>query len=56
MRFRLGRVRLCRLVKDKGTGRLKGTAFVDFVRPASADKATQAQPAGCACLLVAVQC
>jgi nucleolar protein 4 len=36
-----GRVRSCRLVKDKTTGKLKGTAFVDFVDTASAEKVTE---------------
>jgi nucleolar protein 4 len=36
-----GRVRSCRLVKDKTTGKLKGTAFVDFVDTSSAEKVAE---------------
>lgn len=36
-----GRIRSCRLVKDKTTGKLKGTAFVDFVDTSSAEKVAE---------------
>lgn len=37
-----GPVRSCRLVVDKDSGKLKGTAFVDFYRVASAHAAAEA--------------
>ncbi|PRW57348.1 RNA-binding 28 isoform A [Chlorella sorokiniana] len=37
-----GPVRSCRLVVDKASGKLKGTAFVDFYKLASAEKAAEA--------------
>lgn len=37
-----GPVRSCRLVVDKTSGKLKGTAFVDFYKVASAEKAAEA--------------
>ncbi len=37
-----GRVASCRLVLDKASGRLKGTAFVDFAEPQAAHKAAEA--------------
>lgn len=37
-----GRVVSCRLVVDKASGRLKGTAFADFADAESAQKAAEA--------------
>lgn len=37
-----GPVRSCRLVVDKDSGKLKGTAFVDFYKRASAQAAADA--------------
>ena len=39
---KFGKVRSCRVVLDKTTGRSKGTAFVDFVDAASASRAIEA--------------
>lgn len=38
---KFGKVRSCRLVIDKATGRAKGTAFVDFHDPSAASRAVE---------------
>ena len=38
---KFGKVRSCRLVVDKATGRAKGTAFVDFYDPSAASSAVE---------------
>ena len=39
---KFGKVRSCRMVMDKASGRPKGTAFVDFVKPDAAKTAVEA--------------
>jgi hypothetical protein len=39
---RFGKLAACRLVMDKGTRKLKGTAFVEFEQQESAEKAVAA--------------
>ena len=47
---KFGKVRSCRVVMDKASGRPKGTAFVDFVKPdaakAAVDAATKVEGGG----------